>query len=367
MERAGNGSAAGRGESVLRNCAKSVAIFAGATLLSILFDRLNFTHANIIMIYILGVQLTCIVTSQQIYGLVSSIASVFVFNFLFTLPRFSLTAYETGYPVTFVVMFLTAYITGRLALENKKNIREKEAAAVMAQSERLRANLLRSISHDLRTPLTSISGNANNLMNNGDSFDEETKRRIYADIYADSMWLIELVENLLYATRIEDGRMTLRTGPELLSEIVEEAMVHIQRKAGSHLITAACKDDLLLVRADAKLVVQVVVNILDNAIKYTPPDAAIALAAGRRGDMAEVCISDTGNGIPDREKREIFDKFYRGSSPVVDNRRSLGLGLYLCRAIVEAHGGAIQVEDNVPHGAVFRFTLPLEEVICDEP
>lgn len=156
--------AARRGESILRNCAKSVAIFAGATLLSVLFDRLDFTHANIIMVYILGVQLTCIVTSQQIYGLVASIASVFVFNFLFTLPRFSLTAYETGYPVTFVVMFLTAYITGRLSLENKKNAREKEAAAVLAQSERLRANLLRSISHDLRTPLTSISGNANNLI-----------------------------------------------------------------------------------------------------------------------------------------------------------------------------------------------------------
>lgn len=175
------------------------------------------------------------------------------------------------------------------------------------------------------------------------------------------------MENLLYATRIEGGRMTLRTGPELLSEIVEEAMVHIRGKAGDHPISATCGDDLLLVRADAKLVVQVVVNILNNAVKYTPPGAAIALTAEKQGNMAEVCISDTGNGIPDGEKREIFDKFYRGSSPVADNRRSLGLGLYLCRAIVEAHGGAIRVEDNVPHGAVFRFTLPLEEVTYDEP
>ena len=249
-----------------------------------------------------------------------------------------------------------------LALENDKNAREKEAAAVLAESEQLRANLLRTISHDLRTPLTTISGNADNLLRNAGNFDEETKRQIYTDLYDDSMWLTNLVENLLYSTRIEEGRMTLKTSPELISEIVEEAMRHIQPKVKMHSVTAVWEDDLLLVRADAKLIVQVITNLVDNALKYTPENTSVSLSVAKQGGMAEINIADTGHGISDTEKQKIFDKFYCGEHKIADNRRSLGLGLYLCKAIVEAHGGTIRVTDNHPQGAVFSFTLPLEEV-----
>ncbi len=502
--------------SILTNTAKSAAILTGATLLSLGFYRMGFTEPNIIMVYILGVLLTSIATSHQIYSLVSSMASVFIFNFFFTHPRFSLTAYATGYPVTFAVMFLTAYITGTLALrykkqagqsakiayrtkilfdtdqmlskagskaaiieaaaeqimkllnrtmiifeqeegklltphvfspkaadremalagirdreiaaaawtlnhnhtcgagtdtfsdtrymylalrvnervygavgidaqnnpleapeygillsilgecalalENEKNAREKEAAAVLAESEQLRANLLRTISHDLRTPLTTISGNASNLLSNGDNFDNLTKKQIYSDIYDDSMWLINLVENLLYATRIEEGRMTLHTSTELLSDIVEEAMNYIRRKAGRRKISAVHEDDLLFVQADAKLIVQVIVNLVDNAAKYTPPDTAVTITAGKNGNMAKIQIADNGNGIPDEEKSKIFEKFYCGTNKIADNRRSLGLGLYLCKAITEAHGGTIFVTDNQPKGSIFCFMLPIKEI-----
>lgn len=502
-------------ERIVKNTVKSALILFAATLLSLLFHKIGFTDANIIMVYILGVLLTSVATSHQIYSLISSIASVFIFNFLFTVPRFSLTAYGTGYPVTFVVMFLTAYITGTLAirykeqaqqsekiakrtkilfdtdqllskaenkaailqtagqqinkllgrsivifvheggqlsdpmlfllqgqqfydeeaeleaanwvlqnnhsagatterfpdaqylylairvnervygvvgidatagaldasehsillsilgeaalaLENEKNAREKEAAAVLAESEQLRANLLRTISHDLRTPLTTISGNAGNLLHNSHSFDEVTKQQIYGDIYDDAMWLTNLVENLLYSTRIEEGRMMLKTAPELVCEIIEEAMRHIRPKAKNHSVTVVCEDDFLLVEADAKLIVQVIINLVDNALKYTPAGASISINAERKKGMAEIKIADTGNGISDMEKEKIFDKFYCGEHKIADNRRSLGLGLYLCKAIVEAHGGTICVTDNHPHGAVFRFTLPLEEVTYHE-
>lgn len=499
--------------AILKDTVKSAVILLGATILSILFDHLGFTDANIIMVYILGVLLTSIATSHQIYSLVSSMASVFIFNFLFTMPQFSLMAYETGYPVTFVIMFLTAYITGTfamrykeqagqsakiahrtkilfdtdqllskangkeeiihaaaeqvikllgrnivifesldgqlskpaffhvnnspdkdyeiqtelaaaewvlknnhiagattdthsdakflylslrvnervygvvgieaerdpldaseysillsilgeaaLALENEKNAREKEEAAIFAESEQLRANLLRTISHDLRTPLTTISGNASNLISNGKNFDEETKQQIYSDIYDDSLWLINLVENLLYSTRIEEGRMTLHTSPELISELIDEAMQHVSRKTKSHSISVSCADELLLVNVDAKLVVQVITNIVDNAIKYTKSGTPITITVQKKNDMAEMSISDTGNGIPDEEKEKIFEKFYCGNHKIADNRRSLGLGLYLCKVIIEAHGGTISAADNHPQGAVFTFTLPLEEV-----
>ena len=500
---------------VLKNAFTSLLILLFATLLSLLFHEVGFTNPNIIMVYILGVLLTSVATSHQIYSLISSVASVFVFNYLFTEPRFSLTAYETGYPVTFVVMFLTAYITGTfairykeqarestkiarrtkilfdtdqmfskahgrneiihvaaeqilkllgrsivifdnlsgklsepilfhtetentydwakeqeaaewalknnhaagattelfpesrylylairvnervygvigidasageldasehdvllsilgetaLALENDRNVREKEAAAILAESEQLRANLLRTISHDLRTPLTTISGNASNLLNNAEYFDQETKQQIYADIYNDSMWLTDLVENLLYATRIEDGCMMLQTSTELLSEMIEEAMQHIGRKAAARPIRVVQENEILLVKADPKLIVQVITNIVDNALKYTPADTTITLTAKKTDDMAEIRIADTGRGLSDEEKRKVFDKFYCGKNKIADNRRSLGLGLYLCKAIVEAHGGAIHVEDNQPQGAVFSFTLPLEEVVYHE-
>lgn len=512
------------GADVPVNILKSAGILMGATLLSLLFHQLGFTDSNIIMVYILGVLLTSIATSHRVYSLVSSIASVFIFNYLFTVPRFSLAAYGTGYPVTFVVMFLTAFITGTfairykeqagqsakiahrtrilfdadqllskagdkekilsvtagqvmkllnrdivifdttdtgklsepvffkagdsgtpekaeapacdipkeletaewvlknnhsagattetlsdarylylalrvndrvygvigidvekdpldasehgillsilgecaLALENEKNVREKEAAAVLAESEQLRANLLRTISHDLRTPLTSISGNASNLMSNGENFDEKTRQRLYADIYDDSMWLINLVENLLSATRIEEGRMTLRTSTELLGDLIEEAVRYCRRKNRDRKISIEDEDEMLLVRADAKLIIQVITNLIDNAMKYTPADSDVAVSVRRAGNMAEVSVADHGPGILEGDKEKIFDKFYCGSGKIADSRRSLGLGLFLCRAIVEAHGGKIWVEDHVPHGAVFRFTIPREEIVLHE-
>lgn len=501
--------------TVLKNIAKSGIILLGATALGVAFYHLGFTNANIIMVYILGALLTSVVTSHRVYSLVSSIASVFIFNYLFTAPRFSLMAYETGYPVTFVTMFLTAYITGTfairykaqagqsakiahrtkilfdtdqllskaggkqeiflaaarqiqkllernivffenrngelsephffgaseeipydfareciaaqwvlennhaagattdtygdaqylylsirvndrvygvigidgedtpldasehsillsilgetaLALENEKNAREKEAAAVLAEREQLRANLLRTISHDLRTPLTSISGNASNLMSNSHNFDEETKQQIYSDIYEDSMWLVDLVENLLYSTRIEDGRMTLHTSTELVSDILEEVMQHICRKAKSHCLQVTYPEELLLVRVDAKLVVQVIINLVDNAMKYTPAGSAIVLTTGSAGDHVKITVADNGRGIADSEKEKIFQMFYSGSNPIADCRRSLGLGLSLCKSIITAHGGKITVSDNKPSGTVFTFTIPSGEVEVHE-
>ena len=155
--------------------------------------------------------------------------------------------------------------------------------------------------------------------------------------------------------------MTLRTSTELVSDIIEEAMLHIRRKANSHTLTVSSAEELLLVRVDAKLVVQVIINMVDNAIKYTPPGTTVQITAGRNGTMAEISVCDTGGGISDEEKEKIFDKFYCGNHEIADNRRSLGLGLYLCKSIIEAHGGRIYVTDNQPQGAVFRFTLPLEE------
>ena len=253
-----------------------------------------------------------------------------------------------------------------LALESQKNLEEKEAAAVLAKNEQLRANLLRSISHDLRTPLTSISGNASNLLSNGDLFDDKTKKQMYTDIYDDAMWLINLVENLLSVSRLEEGRMNLHMSTELVDEVVAEALRHINRKSVEYHLHVQNSDEYLLAQIDAKLIVQVLINIIDNAIKYTPPGSDITIEWNRKGDFVYISVADNGPGIPDQAKPHVFEMFYTVSNEIVDSRRSMGLGLALCKSIVNAHGGEITVTDHLPHGSVFTFSVPAGEVELHE-
>ena len=171
-----------------------------------------------------------------------------------------------------------------------------------------------------------------------------------------------MVENLLASTRLEQGRTHLRLSTELVEELLEDAARHVRPVARGHRIEVTAPEELLLVRADAQLIVQVLVNLLDNGLKHTPPGTTLRLSAVRRGAFAELSVEDDGEGVADAEKEKIFELYYTGSGGVSDGRRSLGFGLALCRTIVQAHGGEIRVEDRVPHGAAFRFTLPAEEV-----
>ncbi|MCR5137063.1 MAG: DUF4118 domain-containing protein [Oscillospiraceae bacterium] len=476
--------------------AVTLLMLTAATLLGMLLFGFELSGSSIMMVYLLGVLIVAVITSHRAYSMVASVASLFLFNFFFVQPRYSLAVYESGYPVSFLVMFLTAVIAGTLAnrlkqtafqaartsfraqiisdtdqllakaesreeilrvcaeqsakllgrgvvlyevsggslicrcavpedppalpdtpaftadgllhtqgengcypihvqeklyavlrlaepdpppeltaqstlvsvlgecalaLENEKNAREKEAAAVLAENERLRANLLRSVSHDLRTPLMSISGNAGALMANEARYSEETRHRLYADIYEDSLWLTDLVENLLASTRLEVDGANLHLSGELIEDLFAEAVAHIHADSGHTVITEPLQE-LLMVRADSRLIVQVLVNLIGNALKYTPPGSTVRLSAERRDGRAVLSVADDGPGISPEEKEKIFEMFYVGDSLASAGRKSLGLGLALCRAIVDAHGGRIWAEDNSPHGAVFSFTLPLEEV-----
>lgn len=249
-----------------------------------------------------------------------------------------------------------------LAMENCRNDREREQAAVLARNEQLRADLLRSISHDLRTPLTSISGSADTLLSSGELLDEENRQQLYRDIYDDSVWLISLVENLLAVTRIEDGRMQLHQDAEVVSDVLEEAVSRMGRRLEGRDVRLDLPEELLLAKMDVRLMVQVLVNLLDNAVKYTPAGTPITLSARRIGDEVEIRVADLGEGVPDEDKAHIFDPFFTGVRSLADSRRSLGLGLALCRSVIRAHGGEITITDNEPHGSVFSFRLPCEEV-----
>lgn len=253
-----------------------------------------------------------------------------------------------------------------MSLEKERIQREKEEEVLRRRNEKLRADLLRSISHDLRTPLTSISGNASNLLSSGDNFDEGVRRKLYSDIYDDSVWLISLVENLLAVSRIEDGTMQLHRKLELLDDIISEALLHIDRRSTEYNIIAEPSQETILIDVDGRLIVQVLINLINNAIQYTPPGTTIRISSIGMRDCAKVTVADNGPGIPDSEKDNVFTMFYSGSKKVTDSKRSLGLGLALCRSIVRAHGCEIMLDDNVPHGCVFSFTLPIREVTLNE-
>ena len=277
-------------------------------------------------------------------------------------------AVESGHPLqSFEKNLMVALLDEcALALEKELTMREKQQAEAQAGQEALRANLLRAISHDLRTPLTSISGNANILMERADQLEPEKRRSLFTAIYDDAMWLINLVENLLAITKIEDNRVNMNMEPELLEDIFSEALSHLDRNACKHHIRTELADDMLMADMDARLMVQVVINIVNNAIKYTPEGSHITLSAEKSGQLVVVEIADDGPGVSAEARERLFDRFYTVGNERGDGRRGLGLGLSLCKSIITAHGGTIEAIKNEPQGTIFRFTLHASEVNAHE-
>ncbi len=253
-----------------------------------------------------------------------------------------------------------------LALDSLRNAAEREQAAVTARNEQLRSNLLRSVSHDIRTPLTSISGNASNLLAHYEQLDKETLKQIFTDIYDDSEWLIDLVENLLFLSRIENGQMILHLSLNVMNDVIEEALKHVDKKASQHRILVEPNSEVLIAKMDARLITQVLINLINNAVNNTQDGSEILIRSRQSEGIISVSVEDNGPGIPDDRKKHIFEMFSTGTGKVTDGRRGVGIGLSLCRSIVEAHGGSICLTDNRPTGCCFTFTLPAEEVTINE-
>lgn len=256
-----------------------------------------------------------------------------------------------------------------MALENARMAQEQKKAEIQAENERLRAGLLRSISHDLRTPLTSIYGNASNLRSHENDLPREDRDKIYKDIMEDAGWLSAQFENILSMTKLgsagQEKGYPLPMTVENMEDVIEESLRHVADHP-DHRILFTPPEEALFARMDSRLIMQVLINLLNNAVKYTPPGSDITVKACSEENRICVEVADTGPGIPDKDKPHIFDLFYTGSRPLADSYRSLGVGLNLCAQILSAHGGEIEVCDNVPTGAVFRFRLPAADVFIPE-
>ena len=244
-----------------------------------------------------------------------------------------------------------------LAYEKDAISQVKNELIIKNKQEELRSTLLRAISHDLRTPLTSISGYAEILMKNASILSDDKKQDIFTNIYDDSIWLLNLVENLLSITRFDKNEITIKQESEFIIDVITEALSHLGRKKEDYNVQTVIEDESISAKMDGKLIAQVIFNLVDKAMKYAPPHTTITVRAKAVGEFIEISVEDEGNGIKDEDKKKIFDMFYTVNNSIADGRRGLGLGLALCKAVVNAHGGKIEIKDNKPKGTIFSFRL----------
>lgn len=236
---------------------------------------------------------------------------------------------------------------------------ERNQAALQAQKERLQASLLRAVSHDLHTPLTNISSSIDKLMQEALLPDPAARKKLYTAIYDDTNWLMNMTENLLVATHLETDRESFKMRPERIEDLFRRAVAQLDRRAAEHHISVHLDDAALMAAMNARLIERVIINIMNNAIQYTPKGSNIELHGMKKGNTVEIRVTDDGPGISDDAKRHLFDLFYTAGQEKADCQRGLGLGLNLCQSIVAMHGGKIDVLDHVPNGTAFQFALPL--------
>ncbi len=489
----------------------SILIMIVTIIISLFIDHLGFSDANVMMLFILGVIIVNIKTRGYILGFICSIISIFLFNYLFTEPRYSLEVYDKSYLATFPIMLIVTFIIGTLtnkiqreainssqrenrtrnlyrvskkllsatgtvdvvgigikylsrllektvicylvqdnklstpfiytatrgekdrtllskeeeavahwtflndkesgagtntfhgakayymplkshgkilgvlgvscvngslepeqkyifetvasqiyiALDREILVETQKKSSLEIEGERLRSNLLRSISHDLRSPLAGIKGSVSTIIETGEFLSEKTKGELLQSVYEDTEWLIRLVENLLSMTRFDGGGLKIKREMEIVEEVVYEAVQRTSKHFKEHKIKVTVPDEVIMAPMDGSLIEQVLLNLLDNAIKFTPKDSLIEIKVYEENNNIMFEVVDNGPGIAEDILPHIFDRFFTDGYKISDSRRGVGLGLAICKSIVEAHGGEICAYNE--NGAVFKFNIPKEE------
>lgn len=342
----------------------AVLALALCTALGYLLEYFNVDNLNFIIIYILGILLTAVFTKGYVYSVILSVVSVFGYNFCFTVPRYTLHFTDQKYLVTFILMFAVGIVASAITYQlkrkmmqiNKLNL-EKANLKSDAEKEQLKATLLRSISHDLRTPLTTMKNGAEILVDNP-NLNSEDRTEILNDIAQKANWTVRLVENLLSLTRIDNENLTVHKTPEAVEEVVPQAVRNLAGVLENRKIHYDMPLDLLLVPMDATLIIQAIGNILSNAVRHTKSDGNIWIKVFNSGKNAVFRISNDGEKIREEDLPHIFEMYYTSGDR---SDRGVGLGLSICKLIMSAHGGQISARNADTGLVVFEFTLPMED------
>lgn len=334
-----------------------------STVLAFIFLILVPTNTgNIALFYTLSVILIARYTDGYAYGVISAMISVICVNYFFTYPFFRLNFTLTGYPVTFVAMLAIALTSSAATTHMKMQaiaLAEQEEIVQKAEKEKMRANLLRAVSHDLRTPLTSIIGASSSYIENKDSLNENRKYELIKCIYDDANWLRNMVENLLTITRIQESDTKVKKTLEMVEEVAAEAVLRFKKRYPEAMVNVRIPNEMLLIPMDSTLIEQVINNLLENAFNHSQSKEPIEFFMEDEPDSVSFHVRDFGMGIPPEHLEDIFDGVAQRNSSPSDSKKGMGIGLSICKTIISAHNGSIYAL-NHDHGAEFIFTLPKE-------
>lgn len=341
----------------------SIVILGISFAISVLFQDVFNVEEHITTLFVFAVFLISFFTDGYFYGFISSIISVLAVNFAFTFPYF---AFDFQTPVNIIsaaVMIIISILTSTITTK----IKHQEFMKTENEKERTRANLLRAISHDLRTPLTNIYGSSTILLDNKSNFTDEQINKLLVGIKEDSEWLVRMVENLLSITRINTGQVKIIKTPIVLDELIDSVAIKFKKRYPNQHLELIIPDNVIIVPMDAILIEQVLLNLLENSIKHAKNMAKLILKIYVHDNKVFFNVTDDGCGIPEDRLKDIFTGYYRKDEKIADGaKRNAGIGLSVCATIVNAHGGEIKALNNKEKGVTFTFSLDMEEGIDGE-
>lgn len=339
----------------------SVLILTASFGISMLFQKIEVSE-QITTLFAFSVFLISLITDGYVYGVISAIVSVIIINYTFTYPYFNMDFSASSSIISAIIMLIIAVLTSAFTTRMK----EWQRIKAESEKERMRANLLRAISHDLRTPLTTIYGASSSIIENYDKLNDKQKLQMASGIKEDSEWLIRMVENLLSVTQIDSGSVQLIKTPTVLDELIDSVILKFKKRYPEQNVELEIPSDVVIIPMDAILIEQVIINILENAIHHAEGFTRLSLHVFTIDNKAIFEISDDGCGIPSEKLDRIFMGYNDKAENASDTQaRNAGIGLSVCATILKAHGGDITAENAKGGGAVFRFSLTTEDVLYE--
>ena len=340
----------------LKDVLITIGIVAGATIVCSIIRLFSAAELPLYLVFVLAVVVVSRLTDGLVYGIAGSAFGVFIVNFAFTYPFWTFNFTATGYPFTFISLFVVSVITSTLTTQ----IKQQQKIKADAEREKLYADFMRAISHDLRTPLTSIVGSTSALLETDEHLSDEQKKMLLSEIRDDASWLIRMVENILSATRMR-GETKIQKTPEPLEELVGEIVGKFKKRYPEEQIEIIIPDDLVFIPMDITMIQQVLMNLLENAVLHGEGMTRIVFSVEMSGEDAVFSIENDGDVIDTAAMKKMMEGFYFATDKQsnTDSRRDLGIGLSVCAAIVKAHGGKMFIIGKKEGGVKTGFKLPL--------
>lgn len=344
---------------ILRDFLFSIFVLVLTFLLSFFIQFIFKTDTLVPTIFVLGVFFVSLRTEGYLWGVLASLIGVMLVNFAFTMPYFEIDFISPVNMFAAFVMLVIAIMTSTLTTQ----IKQQEKIKAESERERMRGNLLRAVSHDLRTPLTSIYGATSVIIDNYDSISKEKQIKLLSEIHEDSQWLVRMVENLLSVTRIDDNITKIAKIPVVLDELLDSVIVKFKKHYPNQKVKISAPSDFISIPMDAILIQQVLMNIMENAIMHAEGMLELEVSVFVEDNKAIFEIKDDGCGIPEERLPHLFTGYLdRDSSvPTDGSRNNMGIGLSVCSTIIKAHGGSIYAKNRTEGGALFGFSLEMEE------